>query len=81
MEGGGPFTFFGKKEKLFPSTPGLVQLLFSKRRPYEIILGPISDYLETVPSPTHIAQHPSVKKRTQLARFVLDRLDDWMKYY
>ena len=83
VEGGGPFTFFGKKEKQFPSTPGLVQLLFSKRRPYEIILGPISDYLETVPLPPPlILPNTQVwKKRTQLARFVLDRLDDWMKYY
>ena len=73
--------FFLEKRKQFPSTPGLVWLLLSKSRPYQIILGPISDYLETLPLPHHsYCLTPKCEKGTIFAEFVVERNYDEKKH-
>ena len=57
-----------------------MQPLFSRSYPYQIILGPISDYLETVPLPHSYWPTPKCEKGTMLVGFVPDGNYDRKKH-
>ena len=58
----------------------LVQPLFSWGCPYRIIVGPISDYLKTVPLPHSYCSTPKCEKGTTFVGIVSDRNYDKKKH-